>query len=430
VPSRSPETLAAGGPTELFTLHGRSIGTGQVTVYAFRNGQSIASITLVVRVREAVADSEPVSHMVMATGPEAAPPDLAMTIFEDREANAYRMLLNSRDLTLNYAPFGPIKLADNVDEFLKAFYGDIESILESTDSARDKVDQLGVKGTYLAEKVMPKELRDRLWALRTRIKSVQVQSAEPWVPWELCKLMGGAPGATEVGGFLVEEFDVTRWFLGEPQRAKLTMRSIGLVVPAGSGLSAASSEQAYIASLARPPGRVVTAIPPRATDLRAALIGGTHDVLHFTGHGKFDPGNPDRSRLVLEGNRRFTPEDLSGTVTNLGRAHPFVFLNACEIGRAGKALGGMAGWPHAIIRAGAGAFVGPYWAVADTTASLFAQSMYTALLDDRVTVGRAVHVAREAVRMASDPTWLAYVVYAHPDARVDDPDRSTRSGPQ
>ncbi|HEY0989268.1 MAG TPA: TCAD7 domain-containing protein, partial [Kofleriaceae bacterium] len=47
VPSRSPETVAAGGATELFTLHGRSIGTGQVTVYAFRNGQSIASITLV-----------------------------------------------------------------------------------------------------------------------------------------------------------------------------------------------------------------------------------------------------------------------------------------------------------------------------------------------------------------------------------------------
>jgi CHAT domain-containing protein/uncharacterized protein associated with vWA-MoxR-VMAP ternary system len=412
--------VSADEATQLFTLRGAKVGDGKVTVYAFRNGQGVGSINVAVRVVAAAADTTTYERTIAVHAVDEVA-DLALNIFEDKDAATYRMMLVSKDLSLNYAPFGPIKLAGDVEKFFADIYTDIEGILNSTASVQDKLAKIATSGNYLAEKVMPPELRAKLWSLRGKIKSVQVQSAEPWVPWELCKMSNaGAPGAIEEGGFLSEEFEVTRWLFGVGQRADLSMKSLGVVVPGDSGLAAAGAEAAYFNGLAGP-SRTVTKIPAKPSELRNALAGGTYDVLHFTGHGLYHAGNADRSRMELDGGVAFTPMDVSGVVANLGRAHPVVFLNACEIGRAGQALGGTAGWPQAFLRAGAGAFVGAYWSVADATASTFASAFYDALLNDKLVVGAAAQAARAAVRKASDPTWLSYVVYAHPCARVAGP---------
>jgi CHAT domain-containing protein len=75
------------------------------------------------------------------------------------------------------------------------------------------------------------------------------------------------------------------------------------------------------------------------------------------------------------------------------------------------------GWPRGFLAAGAGAFIGPYWKVLDGAAAGFSTAFYQALLNG-ASVGKAALDARAQIRAASDPTWLAYSVYAHPDARV------------
>jgi len=419
-PTDATLKVTADEATQLFTIRGTKVGDGKVTVYAFRNGQGVGSINVQVRVAAAPTDTTTYERTIAVHAVDEVA-DLALNIFEDKDAATYRMMLVSKDLSLNYAPFGPITLAGDVEKFFADIYTDIEGILNSTASIKDKLEKLATSGSYLAERVMPPELRAKLWTLRGKIKSVQVQSAEPWVPWELCQMSNaGPPGAIEVGGFLSEEFEVTRWLFGVGQRAELSMKSLGVVVPGDSGLAAAGAEAAYFNGLAGA-ARTVTKIPAKPSELRSALAGGTFDVLHFTGHGLAHAGNADRSQMVLDGGAAFTPMDVSGVVANLGRARPVVFLNACEIGRAGQALGGAAGWPQAFLRAGAGAFVGAYWSVADATASTFASAFYDALLNDKLVVGAAAQAARAAVRKASDPTWLSYVVYAHPCARVAGP---------
>jgi hypothetical protein len=321
-------------------------------------------------------------------------------------------------LGLNLAPFGPIVLGGDVDRFFTTFYDEIQAILVSSESPQDKFAELGQKGLYLFEKVVPRDLRLRLWQIRDHIKSVQIQSEEPWVPWELCKLSGkNADGTIADGDFLAERYQVTRWFPGMPQHKRLTMRSIGLVAPPDSGLAAAPAENTAMLDLAGP-GRTVTSIAARSSDLRAALASQRHDAFHFVGHGAYAATNADRSAIKLEGGRRFSPEDLAGRVANFGAAHPLVFLNACEVGRAGTALGGTAGWPQAFVSAGAAAFIGPFWKIADGSGSRFAALFYQQLLVEGATVGQAIHHARTDIRKASDPTWLAYVAYAHPEARV------------
>jgi hypothetical protein len=246
---------------------------------------------------------------------------------------------------------------------------------------------------------------------------VHIQSEEPWIPWELIKLSGDdGTGMIVEGGFLCEEFEVTRWVPGLGYKPDLTLNDIGVVTPSDSGLSAAVPERDALLALAAPQRRV-TPIDAEEVALRKTLAAGTLDAIHFTGHGLATAASADRAEIRLEQGSRLRPEDLTGVVANLGRKHPLVFLNACEIGRAGMGLTGPGGWPRGFLAAGAGAFVGPFWKVLDASAASFAGGFYQALIAG-ASVGKAALEARKQIQAASDPTWLAYSVYAHAGARV------------
>ena len=116
-------------------------------------------------------------------------------------------------------------------------------------------------------------------------------------------------------------------------------------------------EQKYLLSLAQN-GRQVTPIPARLLNVLSELASGKHDGWHFTGHGGYRSSDPNRSVIYLEDQEHFTPEHLVGVVTNLGYAHPLVFLNACQIGRGGMSLTDIGGWASQFLAAGAGAFIG------------------------------------------------------------------------
>jgi CHAT domain-containing protein len=96
---------------------------------------------------------------------------------------------------------------------------------------------------------------------------------------------------------------------------------------------------------------------------------------------------------------------------------PAFFFNACEIGRLGWALTRLGGWANKLISLGAGLFIGPLWEVTDSSALTFASSFYQSLLEGD-TVSVAAQQARAAARQIGDSTWLAYSVYAHPNARL------------
>ncbi|WP_315703047.1 MULTISPECIES: CHAT domain-containing protein [unclassified Bradyrhizobium] len=409
---------AVGTPTLMFRIVGKAIGPGEITVLAFQRGQGVGSISVSIEtVAHALAASWAAATVELDV-PTIRQPDLQLLVLETMSTGKITIRLTAADPTLglNYDPFTFTFQADP-RTFFDAFYADIEDILTSSANAQQKIQRLGTKGTYLFEKLVPSDARTKLWALRDRIHTVHVQSEEPWVPWELIKLFGDdGSGSTVERGFLCDEYEVTRWVPGLRYRCNLTMSEIALVVPADSGLAASKAERSAMLEL-QTPQLQITPIEAEEIAVRNALAEGKFDTIHFTGHGVAGATTADRAEIRLEDDSRLRPEDLTGVVGNLGKKSPIVFLNACEIGRPGMGLTQPGGWPRGFLAAGAGAFIGPFWKINDGLAAHFASSFYRAMLKGS-TVGAATREARKSIQAASDPTWLAYSVYAHSEARL------------
>jgi CHAT domain-containing protein len=145
------------------------------------------------------------------------------------------------------------------------------------------------------------------------------------------------------------------------------------------------------------------------------------DLWHFAAHGNFRIQSPDESVLLLSEGYRFRPEDIHGSrQKRISEKRPLVFLNACRVGQQGWSLTRLGGWVAAWVdRCRCGAFVGPLWAVNDWLAFEFCRAFYDALRQGK-TLGEATQAARRQVSELApdDPTWLAYTVYGHPNARV------------
>ena len=401
----------------LFKIEGKAIGPGEVSVMVFQHGESIGSVDVAIRTVAAGAAADSTSGTAVLQPVSVAQPDLQLLVIEP-VAGTYTMYLTAADpsLQLNFSSFS-FSLQQDPRTFFDTFYADIESILTSGATPQQKIQRLGTKGTYLFEQLLSPQARTALWAVRSRIHSVHIQSQEPWVPWELLKPSGDdGTGNVAEAGFLCEDYEVTRWVPGLGYHHDLTMTNVGVVTPPDSGLPAAMPERDQMMTLASQ-ARQVTAIEPEEVALRKALAGGGLDVIHFTGHGVAGSASADRSEIRLEAGSRLRPEDLTGVVANLGKRTPIVFLNACEIGRAGMGLTRPGGWPRGFLSVGAGAFIGPFWKVADASAATFAAEFYDHLISGK-SVGAAAHDARMAIQVASDPSWLAYSVYAHCDARL------------
>jgi CHAT domain/Ternary complex associated domain 7 len=427
----SLEVPASGeSPELLFKLKAMDVGKGEIRVVVFSHGETLGVITIEPTVEPAPATAtrgltpsapaETSAAALVAASPRI--PDLSMFI-EERETGGkleFTIRLSASDpaLDLNLKPFGPFSLEVDPSAFFESFFQEIEDLPGDTPEQRKVADRrLAAKGAYLTETLMPTELRDTMWALRDKLTSIIVQSEEPWIPWELCRLVGKEDGKTVEGPFLCEAFAITRWLPGLGFKRPLRVNNLALVVPGDSGLPLATAERDYVLSLAAA-GRTVTAIDPTFTTVQEAFAAGSYDAWHFTGHGVSKAANPDASAIVLAGDESLSPEDVSGQAANVGLSHPLVFINACQVGRSGMALTGIGGWARRFVQVGAGAFIGAYWSVYDEPAFDFAKEVYARLLA-QMPIGEAVRAARIAVRAEGDPTWLAYTVFADPLASVE-----------
>ena len=283
-------------------------------------------------------------------------------------------------------------------------------------------------GAELFDQLFPEALRALLWANRAKLAPVVLRADEPDVPWELIHLKPAKGRRQQTPAFL-GQLGMLRWpFDGYPQatlRARpgrvraLCPDQVGSASPgAGIHQEADFLQQRLGAS----------ALPGTEAALRTLLRGGDFDLLHFSGHGVADPKDSSSAKLVLaqvagadgevklryltaravEQNARLRREDGSG---------PLVVLNACQLARGGDQLTGSGGFAKAFLTTGAAAYVAALWSIHDTPAHDFVTEFYDRLLAG-ATVAEAAAAAREKARTAGDATWLSYVIYARPDARL------------
>ncbi|CUR35443.1 CHAT domain-containing protein [Planktothrix tepida] len=143
---------------------------------------------------------------------------------------------------------------------------------------------------------------------------------------------------------------------------------------------------------------------------------------HIASHGNFKTDTPDdSSAIMLDYNEHLTLDDFLNTKieSHIQKTRPAFVFNSCHSGRQSWALRGLGGWPNHLIGMGAGLFLAPLWPVSDSCALQFAKQFYQELLRGK-TVAEAMLSSRLAIKDVSqgDSSWLAYSVYAHPNAKV------------
>lgn len=144
-------------------------------------------------------------------------------------------------------------------------------------------------------------------------------------------------------------------------------------------------------------------------------------VVHFAAHGQVSLTNAQHTGILFPGGRRLDVLTVEGS--RLGEASsPFVFLNACQVGTAGRVLSTYGGLAGAFLSSGCRGFVAPLWNVDDDRAKDLALAFYEQALDRDapIDVGEAMRRMRAGFGSGEggSATPLAYVFYGHPDLHL------------
>ena len=180
------------------------------------------------------------------------------------------------------------------------------------------------------------------------------------------------------------------------------LRILGVISsPRGLPALAVGKERDQLeCALARPVSRGLAELhwAPSATwaDLQDLLLDGEWHVLHFIGHGDFDPGQDEGVLALVGEDGRAHLVAAHRLVDLLRQARPMprlVVLNSCS-GAAAGASDLFSGTASALVRGGVSAVAAMQYEISDPAAVAFARGFYAAIargrgVDDAISSGRA-----------------------------------------
>lgn len=415
-----------------FRVRALAAGPVRVTVVLRQGWVPVATVTLEATAAAAAVTAAAVPAAVTAavhTGIDAPQLDglPCLDIVEGRRVTGERVY----SYALRLVPGEPEQLFESApitgrDDFVRDRIAEVERVIKDPDlTPRRRMSQLQNTGTLLFDQFFPEDMQAYLWEHRDLVHDLIVYTDEPFVPWELMHLKpprgkrGTTPRFLASGGLV-------RWQLGSfpPQHVRVRRGHARSICPVYANPmfknDVGLAEADYLRD--RFGAKAVTATP---TGVERLLRGGGFDLLHFSGHGAARSDDIAEAKVLLKGRRRgstVSEQYLSATdvAANLDwtgpdRVGPLVVLNACQTGRSGELFTTVGGFAKAFLDAGASAFVSCLWSVQEEPARVFVETLYEELLKG-TPMSRASALARTAARDADDPTWLAYVVYARPDA--------------
>ena len=148
------------------------------------------------------------------------------------------------------------------------------------------------------------------------------------------------------------------------------------------------------------------------------ILTGEFDIVHFAGHGDYDPSDPSNAGWIFGREQVLRATD----IFRARRVPRLVFANACFSGviQQGRAQAsdemsrGLATIAQAFFERGVPNYLGTGWPVNDTQASTFAAEFYRQVLDE-ATLSKAMQEARRKIFDESlGSTWGAYQLYGNP----------------
>ncbi len=433
-----------------FLLAGLEEGPKPVLINFYQNKRYIGTVSLescVVRnAGHGVQDTAKNKVDVDFSGSGSAP-DLTLNITENTLPTGQtelRFTLISTLDEIHLQDGGSVLLRQEPSSWLEQAFSSVEQLNRAEEDVEWTLRRLQSIGHELYEQLFPVRLKEVFQSCRDRINSIMVVSDEPWIPWEMVK-----PSETlrpQESKHLCEEYRFSRWLSGTPisptlnaQLAKIvpvqeaivsqSYRDINVVPNHGSASPAkqtfdclpnVEAEVDMFREL-ESHGTEVGVIDSKLRSVMQVIDQGDYDILHFACHGSYNEQSPDLSVLQLR-DGCMTAVDLNSSKPASKRRRPMVFLNACHSGRGGFGLTRLGNWASAFSKLNCGAFIGSLWPVEDEAAYRFAKHFYTQLFEG-MPIGDAFREARISIKEAGNSTWLAFCLYADPNALLSIPER-------
>jgi CHAT domain/Ternary complex associated domain 7 len=418
-----------------FDLKPTDVGDGEVWIVARQGQISLVTLKLKAKIvqtkedKNTAARASSIEAVTPAPSLKAALHQLRIFKISHGDQSSFRYDLESPELGL-FEKHESKPFTNDLGQYVADLYKKIEDRwLSSKQDFDDFNEELRAFGAELFDELIPEKLQQRLWDNRDRIRSIQVISDEPFIPWELVHLKEPSQPLSAETRFL-GQMGLVRWLheagFWPPDKLLVRRDRARYIVPDYPDprltLSAAKEEARFLAEKLG-----ASATTPKSSEVRKLISQpGAFDLLHFACHGAADTNNIAEAQLLMEGrieNGLYVFDSLTATIAeqfaNMKGPdnRPMIVLNACQAGRAGYKLTGLGGFAQAFLKRGAGVFIGALWSVGDNPARSFTEEFYTQLLN-RATIAEATIKAREQARQAREATWLAYVVYGHPHLEI------------
>jgi hypothetical protein len=408
-----------------FYLNGRWCGEGERNLDVRASGK-------VLPLAEIPAPAAPAWRDGLVIEPGAQPPDLIVRIQRKASVGEYLWYCLSPHFNLPQpsAADSAMALGQDAETYVRNLFK------PHAGKKLSEVNIADIEGAgELIYQATPKSFKDAYWAVwraaqegHFAFDSIQFVTDEPYIPWELMRVSDAARAPGVKAEILAIRHSVGRWLSIESARLSQNIRAWNVAVAASDYAAAqrvprprqlpwAAKEKALLVA-----DYSAREVPLVSGELKKFLERGGAQVLHFACHGTMLVSNPMGSALIME-----DPDDLKATMVNrqevregIGAGRPLIFLNACEVGGAASALSLVAGFPNAFLYAGAAAVVSPLWVVADDTALEIAREFYQAVLvaPPQTTLGSVMRTIRKRWAEKGNLTYLAYVLYGDPLARI------------
>jgi TPR repeat protein len=267
--------------------------------------------------------------------PQMAAPDL--TVIESRSDDTLHLTFVTRyaspvEAVLPKAAEMRAYIATKLAELAR--HGRGVTVEGEAPSAQQAEDLARGFGADLYDRFTPPEFKQLYWQLRDagiELRSVQVLSDDPMLPWELMR--PARTGGQDRQEFLGLTARVARWQLGTtglprpPQ--SLQLQKLVVIAPHYAGSMALDAAQQEADSLRSHDG--FENVKGDYSDVRALASNLPDGIVHFAGHGavRDEAGGPQFAILLEDS--ELAPATWKSLV-NASRTHPFYFFNACEVG--------------------------------------------------------------------------------------------------
>ncbi|MBE9145655.1 CHAT domain-containing protein [Planktothrix mougeotii] len=444
---QQPITLKPNGDSSpvVFDLKPKDI-TGYHTLnFEFFQGEHLIGATstkIEITAYEVSSESIFLPQTQLAALVESKPSDLILYVKYDRLGNerSLRYTLYRDGLPKDYAP---VNLMGDLETYADTLYSKITNLF-NRNTLRVKRVEAPTNGNNAEMDRRIKQIGHKLWNFilpdelkkdylehpeKWQGKTLLIVSDEPYIPWELVWPYNKNPEWEDKVPWCIS-MQLTRWLRNDLQGnthqlppSQIHFNKLACLAPVAAQLIKAQEEKQFLEQLSEKHN--INNVSPKdcyLSDIWKLLETSGYNWFHIASHGNFNNNTPDDpSAIMLENADNLTLDDFFNPKieSHIQKTRPAFVFNSCHSGRQSWALRGLGGWPNHLIGMGAGLFLAPLWPVSDGCALVFAKQFYQELLRGK-TVAQAMLSSRLAIKdvCQGDSSWLAYSVYAHPNATV------------